>query len=378
MNLHHMHILPQNAPGELVPLGAQNAHHSPKSVTVLGYGPTGYEERTDAGIEVITELRAKWPVVWVDVDGLGNTQLITSIGDLLGLDRLVLEDIFDTHQIPKSEEYDQYLLTVIKNGLFIDGRFQSEQIAMILTKGLLVTFQECPGDSFEQLRKRIRGAIGRVRQFGADYLLYAVVDAVIESYYPILENIKCQLDSVEELFIKADGGHVIRRIHELKYTLLLLHSAVWPVHDVLLALNHEDVACITPATTHFLRDCQDQAKRVTDLSEFYRLLASDLMNTYLAFSDNKANQIMKVLTMVSTIFIPLSFIASVYGMNFDTSVSRYNMPELKSRFGYPTVLSVMFAIACVLLVAFWRAGWLGRKRVRAQRADLTGRAKRPK
>lgn len=366
MNLRRHPILPKITPGALAPLAATAPHHAPKGVNVLGYGPTGYEERADAELSVIAELRAKWPVVWVDVDGLGNTQLITQIGEMLGLDRLAMEDIFDTHQVPKAEEFEHYLLAIIKNGLFTDQQhFQSEQIALVLTDGLVVTFQECPGDSFEQLRKRIRGSVGRVRQFGADYLLYAVIDAVIESYYPILENIKCQLDSVEDLFIRADAN-VIRRIHELKYTLLLLHSSVWPVHDVLSALNHDDVACITPATAHFLRDCQDQAKRVTDLSEFYRLIASDLMNTYLAFSDNKANQIMKVLTMVSTIFIPLSFIAGVYGMNFDTTVSRYNMPELKSRFGYPVVLSIMFVIAMISLIAFWRAGWIGRRRARAK------------
>lgn len=361
---HQHHLAPQPiTPGALAPLAAVSPQHAPKNVTVVGYGPQGYEERAEATLSDIVELRAKWPVVWADVDGLGNAELVTSIGELLGLDRLVLEDIFDTHQPAKAEQYDRYLFAILKSGLFIDQKyFQSEQIALVMSDGLVMTFQECPGDSFEQLRKRIRGPIGRVRQFGADYLVYAVIDAVIESYYPILEKIKGRLDAVEEMFIDAHGADVIHYIHELKTTLLVLHSAIWPIHDVLLALNHEDVSCFTPATSHFLRDCQDQAKRVTELSEFYRLLASDLMNTYLAFSDNRANQIMKVLTMVATIFIPLSFVAGVYGMNFDPAASPYNMPELRSRYGYPIAMTLMLSIASGLLVAFWRAGWLGRKR----------------
>lgn len=322
----------------------------------MGYGPNGSDQVALNDISEIAAFSQKWPVVWIDIDGLGNVELAQSLATLYGLDRLVLEDIFDTGHLPKLEEYDNYLFMILKNGLF-DEVFQTEQISMILMEKVVITFQERPGDSFNQVRKRIRSATGRICKFGSDYLAYAIIDAVIESYYPIMEIIKKRLDALEDNFLTSSGSEVIGQIHAIKNDLLFLHSAIWPVHNITIALAHDDLPVITTATSHFLRDCQDQAKRVTELSEFYRMIAGDLIATYLAYSDSNANQVMKLLTMVTTIFIPLSFIVGLYGMNFDRSASPYNMPELGWRYGYPIVLLSMLAIACAIMYMFKRKGW---------------------
>ncbi len=340
-------------------LSAIDAAYSPCTVTVTGYGPGGFEEINLTKIDDIAAISAKWPVVWVDVDGLGNSQLIMDLGKACGLDQLALEDIFDTRHPPKIEEYEHYLFLVLKNGI-LGEIFETEQISVVLGQKTVLTFQERPGESFSRVRNRIRNG-GRIRQFGSDYLTYAIIDAVIESYYPILDAMKRRLDEVEDSFLGRNAIDVIRQIHDVKNDLLFLHSALWPIHDITLTLANEDAAYVKPAIKHYLRDCQDQAKRVTDLSEFYRLLASDLMNTYLAFNDSHANEVMKVLTMVATIFIPLSFIAALYGMNFDPAVSPYNMPELKMRYGYPAVLILMLTITVFILFMFWRRGWLGKR-----------------
>lgn len=364
---HHSHPRAITAGATFIP-AALPGMYVPQHVTVIGYGREGFDEATFTDVSDIAAFAERWPVVWVDVDGLGNNALSQSLAQTFGLDRLVLEDIYDTRHFPKIEEYEKYLFMILKNGL-CNGSFETEQISLVLMDKFVITFQERRGDSFEQVRKRIRDGAGRIRQFGSDYLAYAVIDAVVESYYPILELMKQRLDGIEDTFIETTGVDVIRQIHDIKNDLLFLHSAIWPIHDITLMLAHDDTPIVTKATAHYLRDCQDQAKRVTDLSEFYRLIASDLMNTYLAFNDNKANEIMKVLTMVATIFIPLGFIAGLYGMNFDRSASPYNMPELGMRYGYPCVLLVMLTVACSLLVMFWRRGWFEDNRIFRRRPE---------
>ena len=324
----------------------------------MGYGPEGYEELRCNHISELAEFMAKWPVVWIDVDGLGNSELILSLGKELKLPILLLEDVFNASHLPKIESYDNFVFMILKNGLYGEV-FETEQISMVLMDKLVITIQEKPGDSFLQVRNRIRDGAGKIRQFGSDYLAYALVDAVIEGYYPILDAIKKKLDVIEDIFIGDNDADVIHRIHDIKNDLLFLHSAAWPMMDITLALAHEDVPVVTQATKHNLRDCQDQAKQVTNLTEFYRLVASDLMTTYLAFGDHKANEVMKVLTMVATIFIPLNFIAALYGMNFDRS-SPYNMPELSYRYGYPMVITIMLTVVILILLMFRRRGWLGK------------------
>ena len=350
--------IPDITPGTPAPASPCAPVYNPKAITVMGYGPGGYEEITLSHIDELEALATRWPVVWIDVDGLGNMDLTQSLAHYFDLDRLVMEDIFDTSHFPKVEEYEKYLFMIVKNGIF-EEVFLTEQISIVLMEKFVITFQERPGDSFNQLRQRIRSGAGRIRKFGSDYLAYAIIDAVIESYYPILGCMKSRLDTIEDTFLQATPVNIIHQIHDIKNDLLFMHSAIWPIHNITLSLAHDDIPFITNATSHYLRDCQDQAKRVTELSEFYRMIASDLMNTYLAFSDSQANQVMKVLTLVTTIFIPLSFIASLYGMNFDHSASPYNMPELSTRYGYPIVLSVMFIIAVGIIFTFKRKGWIG-------------------
>ena len=347
-------------PGARHALKTRDPLFSPNTMNVIGYGPSGFDEVAYTRVSDIAEFANKWPVTWVDVDGLGNSELILAIGKELGLPILLLEDVFNTNHQPKIEIYEKLIFIIFKNGIYAEA-FETEQISMVLMDKMVITFQERPGDSFSQVRGRIRDGMGKMRQFGSDYLAYALMDAVVEGYYPILEALKKKLDMIEDSFITEKGTNVIRHIHDVKNDLLYLHSAVWPIRDITMALSHDDLPAVTASTHHNLRDCQDQAKQVTDLTEFYRLIASDLMNTYLAFSDHKANEVMKVLTMVATIFIPLSFLTGLYGMNWDRS-SPYNMPELGYRYGYPAILGVMLFIVIGILTMFWRSGWIGKRR----------------
>lgn len=350
-------------PGARHALATPDALYSPESISVIGYGPAGYEEHVFTKVEDIATFSSKWPVLWIDIDGLGNSPLILALGKYFCLPTLVLEDVFDVSRLPKIEEYEKFLFIIMKNGICTE-MFETEQISLIVMDNIVISIQEKPGDSYTQVRSRIRDGAGKIRQFGSDYLAYALMDATLEGYFPILEVMKRRLDAIEDTFIDASGHNVIRQIHDIKNDLLFMHSAVWPVRDIMLTLSHDDIPVIKPATAPYIRDCQDQAKQVTELTEFYRLIASDLMNTYLAFSDNKANEIMKVLTMVATIFIPLSFITSLYGMNFDRSASPYNMPELGMRYGYLSLLAFMATIATFILGMFWRFGWIGSRRRR--------------
>ena len=350
---------PQAKPGSLPVLSPVDPLFTPTQIRVIGYNENGAEEKFCSGIDDIQNFAKQWRVTWVNIDGLGNTDLILELGNKTGLDRLVLEDIFDVSHLPKIEEFNDYIFMILKEGSY-DKCFESEHICLVLMDNIVISFQEKPGDNFDQIRKRILTGSGKIRKFGPSFLAYALIDAIIEGYYPILNTLKTKLEHVEDYFIqneaKGDGEFLIREVHAVKSDLLFLHSSVWPIYDIVINLAQNDTNFVEPELEHYLRDCQDQAKQVKDLSEFYRMIAGDLMNTYLAFNDFKANEVMKVLTMVTTIFIPLSFIVGVYGMNFD------NMPELHSRYGYPLVWAVMIGIVMFILLMFRKMGWIGQRR----------------
>lgn len=352
----HVHQAPPgSSPGLLTP----NPQHHPTELSILGYGPDGCQEEKLTGTDGIWKYLEQWPVVWVNVIGLRDISLIEQIGTMFGLHRLVLEDILNTQHRPKIDDYDNYQFLIVKKGAYSE-QFETEQVSIILKDKVVITFQEKPGNSFELVCERIRRGTGKIRHSGPDYLNYAILDTIVDGYYPILEAINHRLEIIENEIISASSTATIDKIHHAKSDLLFLHRAIWPMRDIINMLSRADNPFNTQTIQHYLRDCYDQCVQVTELTEFYRDVASGLMNTFLAYSGHKMNEIMKVLTMISAIFIPLSFIAGIYGMNFNTHISPYNMPELNWIFGYPLALSLMLLIALGMLYSFRRRGWLGK------------------
>jgi magnesium transporter len=282
---------------------------------------------------------------------------VARIGKLLGLHPLALEDVMNNHQRSKVEQYGDHLFIVAR---MVEGQteLETDQLGMFLGKNFVVMFQQTPGDCMDKLRESIRVGRGIIRSSGPDYLAYAVLDAIIDSYFPILERFGEEIEALEdEIMGKPDHG-IIGRTHAVKSKLLILRRAIWPLREALHVLVRDPTPTIQESTRIYLRDCSDHTFQLIDLLETYRELASDLLELYHSSLSNRMNEVMQVLTVIATLFIPLTFIVGVYGMNFDTAISPWNMPELKWYFGYPLVWAVMLATAGGLLYFFNRKGWL--------------------
>lgn len=349
--------LPGAAPGTLT----LDPNAVKPAIEVIGYGPDVLEERPIEKVDDLAGLVGRWPVTWVNVNGLGDLEVIQRIGQIFGLHRLTLEDVVNLHQRPKVEDYGDYLFIVTRMVAHPNKAetSETEQVSLFLGDGFLLTFQEQPGDCFDMIRDRIRRYRGAIRDNQADYLAYSLLDAVIDGYFPVLEEVGERLEALEHaVMLDADSSQV-GDIHDIKRELLLLRRAVWPQREMINGLGRQASPLVSSATEIYLRDCYDHAIQLLDILETYREIASGLVDVYLSSMSTRMNEVMKVLTIIATIFIPLGFIASVYGMNFDPSVSKWNMPELEWYFGYPFALLMMAALASGLLYNFWRKGWIG-------------------
>lgn len=294
-------------------------------------------------------------VVWIDIAGLADIALIERVGAAFGLHPLALEDVVHTHQRPKAEVYDDHLYIVTRMACSAEaGEF--EQISLFLGKGFAITFQERPGDCFEPVRERLRRGRGRLRGAGADYLAYALLDAVIDGFFPLLESHGERIERLEDEVTRDARSDHIDDIHAVKRDLLALRRAVWPQREMLNMLVRDENPLVQPVTRVYMRDAYDHVVQLMDMLESYREIASGLVEIHLSAMSTRMNEIMKVLTVIASIFIPLSFIAGVYGMNFES------MPELGWRFGYPAALLLMLATALGLLWYFRRKGWIGGER----------------
>lgn len=326
-------------------------------VHIMAFGPTDLVEQQISDLDDIAEIRTSLGTTWVDVVQFGDSDLISQIGQTFSLHKLALEDAVNTHQRPKVEEYDDHLFVV---ALMVDanGSADTEQVAFFIGEGYVITFQERPGDCFENVRDRIRKATGRIRTAGADYTAYALLDAIVDGYFPALEKMGDRLEALEDRVIGTPESGNITELHDLKRDLLLLRRAIWPHREVFNTLIRDEHPLIAKETKLFLRDCYDHTVQLMDIVETYREMASGLVDVHISSVSVKLNEVMKVLTIVATVFIPLSFIASVYGMNFDRETSPWNMPELGWYLGYPFALLLMCASAAGLLWYIWKKGWL--------------------
>ncbi|MGI8905452.1 MAG: magnesium/cobalt transporter CorA [Candidatus Sumerlaeaceae bacterium] len=329
----------------------------PTSIRVLAYGPDGFEEHQDCSLEQACKLHGEFPVVWIDVTGLANIPLLELIGARFQLHSLTLEDIVRTHQRAKLEEFKDYLFLVARMAPLPEEE-NTDQLSLFLGKGFVLSFQERPGDSLDSVRARIRTARGKLRESGPDYLTYAILDATIDAFFPLLEDSGEQLEDLEDDIVGRPRAEVLTSIYNIRRKMLMLRRALWPLREVTAALIREDSTQITAETRIFLRDCYDHTIQIIDLLETYRELSSGLMDVYLSSMSNRLNEIMKVLTMISVVFIPLTFLAGVYGMNFNTDVSKWNMPELNAPYGYVICWAVMLLVAAAEIYYFWRQGWL--------------------
>jgi len=302
-------------------------------------------------------------VSWIDVQGFGNEDILRRLGQTFNLHPLVLEDVVNVPQRQKVEDYEDQLLIIAHMALpHPEGRgFVSEQVSFILHQKVLLTIQEEPyHDSFEPVRRRIRLQKGLIRKMGPDFLAYALLDSIIDGFFPILETYGERLEHLEDEILENPTREILNQVHTLKRELMTLRRLSWSQRDALSALLRDDSQLISQEVMVYLRDCYDHSIQILDMVETYREFAASLMDVYLSSVSNKMNEVMKVLTVISTIFIPLTFICGLYGMNFDPQVSPFNMPELDWYWGYPTVLAVMLLIAGGLSYSFWRRGWFSK------------------
>jgi magnesium transporter len=359
-----IHVKRRTGPG--APPGtisADPAQPAP-AIHLMAYDNDKVVEKQITEVGQIGKFLSQYPVTWVNVEGLGSAAVIEELGELFHLHRLALEDVVNVHQRAKVEEYNDKLFIVVRMAHSIENagtaRIGTEQVSIFVGKSFLLTFQEGhPGDSFDRVRARIRDGAGKMRQFGADYLAYALIDSVIDQYYPVLEQIAERIDQMEDAVLTRHRGRLSDELHNIKSDLLVLRRDIWPQRDA-VALLARETAIFTDATRLYLRDCYDHVVQIVELVETYRELAADLRDLHMTSISNRINETMRVLTIIATIFIPLTFITSIYGMNFDTHKSPWNMPELEAYFGYPAVWIAMIATTIAMLVYFYRQGWIFR------------------
>lgn len=339
------------APGTLVHIGDHAAFES--TISAIVYGVDQLQSRENVSPAECRELLALPGVKWLDMDGVHETERVREMGELFSLHPLVLEDVLNTDQRPKVEGYDGYLYIVLRMLRYDHSRQQiySEQISLILGKDYVFSLQELPGDVFDGVRARLHGG-RRIRFMQADYLAYAIVDAVVDHYFEILEKLGDEIEALEdELMVKPEPG-TLQRIHHFKREMLMLRKAVWPLREVLGQLSRDGNPLIADETRLFMRDVYDHSVHVIDTIDTIRELLVSMLDLYLSSINNRMNEVMKVLTIIATLFMPLTFIAGVYGMNFEY------MPELAWRWGYPAVWVAMGLVAGGLLWLFRRRGWL--------------------
>ncbi|NNK49071.1 MAG: magnesium/cobalt transporter CorA [Gemmatimonadetes bacterium] len=352
LRFHRRKAPPGSAPGTLM----ADLEAAPPEIRAMAYGPDGLEEAEISRPAEIRELAGSYPVLWINVNGVGDPEVLRQVGGVFDAHSLVLEDAVNMGQRAKVEAFGDQLFIVVRMPL--PGHAGTEQVSMLLGKGFLLTMQEEAGDCFDPVRVRIRHGSGRIRSRASDYLAYALIDSVVDGYFPVLEALGDELDALEDEVFGEPDQDTLARLHALKRDLVNLRKAIWPHRDMLAIMQREADHLIEEDTQKYLRDAYDHVVRIIDLTEALRDVASDLMNTYLTMVSNRMNEVMKVLTIVATTFIPLSFIAGLYGMNFDPSASRWNMPELGWAFGYPAALLVMLAVAVGMFLFVRSRRWL--------------------
>ena len=339
-------------PGTLVHVGEKKVESV--RITFIDYDELSFQEKQATSIEECLILKDTPTVSWINIDGLHDIELLEKLGRGYELHPLVLEDILSTSQRPKFEDYEKHFFIVLKMLSFneVNPTVEAEQVSMILGPNYVISFQERTGDVFEPIRERIRKAKGRIRKMGPDYLAYALLDAIVDNYFVILERFGEKIESMEEEVIGDPTERTVQQIHSLKREMILLRKSIWPLREVIGGLQKSESSLVKETTDIYLRDVYDHTIQIIDTIESFRDMVSGLLDIYLSSLSNKMNAVMKVLTIIATLFIPLTFVAGIYGMNFEY------MPELKLKWGYGAVWLVMLTVAVIMLFYFRRKKWL--------------------
>jgi len=340
------------SPGSLIHIGEQKVPEV--KLSLINYD---LQQVVRHESETIEELISQIPsegISWLNITGLHDIDIIQKIGEHYNINVLNLEDILNTGQRPKCELYDDYLYIVLKMITYNDESYEAEieQVSILLGDNYVITFQEREGDVFEPIRKRLQNTKGRLRKYGADYLVYALMDVIIDNYYIVMEKIGWAIEDLDEKILVNPDQDRLTSIQNLKREILLIRKSIWPLRETVNQLQSEGTDLISESIAPYLRDLYDHTIQVVETIEIFREMASNIMDLYLSNLSNRMNEVMKVLTIIATIFIPLTFIAGIYGMNFE------RMPELHWNWGYPLVWTIMLVVAGILILFFRKKKWL--------------------
>jgi magnesium transporter len=339
-------------PGSLVPLGEEKT--GKVTISILNYDEKQFQEREVTTVEECFVYKDKPSVTWIDIDGVHDLEILKKIGDCFDLHSLVLEDVLNTDQRPKIEDFGDYLYIVPKMIYYDDktNEIIAEQISLIIGVNFVISFQEGREDVFNPVRDRIRNGKGNIRKWGSDYLAYSLLDTIVDNYFIIIEKLGEKIEDAEEELLINPTTQTMQSIHKLKKEMLFLRKSVWPLREVISSLGREESALIKKTTLVYLRDVYDHTIQVADTIEILREMLSGMLDIYLSSVSNKLNAVMKVLTIIATIFIPLTFVVGIYGMNF-----KY-MPELEWPWGYYAILFIMLVIGIVMIIYFKKKRWM--------------------
>ncbi len=346
---------PGSPPGFLVQCREREVY--PSRLRLICYGPEPLVEQDNITVAQYLDGKNRPGIQWLHLEGLQDLNMLRELGDALGLHPLALEDILECRTSVKVEDYPGYLFIVCR---LVNNQadFADEQISLFLGADYLLSIQETHHDHFAPIRERLRHSSGQILHRGPDYLAYALIDYIIDTWFPLLEDFGDRLEDLEDRLLAKPDGSLIQELQQMRRLLLRGRRILWPLREVVNNLLSQDNPLIQEHTRIYLRDCGDHAFQIIDLMENYRDMASGLIEVYLSSINNRLNEIMKVLTIIATVFMPLTFIAGVYGMNFKTEVSPWNMPELEWYLGYPFALGLMVVTVLIMMLYFKRKNWL--------------------
>jgi magnesium transporter len=346
--------VPGSEPGTLaapIPAAA-----GPVAMSLLTFDASSYDERKLARLDEVPAELPAGAKAWLRVVG-HDTALLNEIAWRFGVHALVLEDVLNVGQRPKVEDYGTHLFVIVDTVRRADGSYNEEQVSLLLFENLLISVQERESDLFRPIEERLRTGRGRARAMGLDHLTYALIDTVVDYYFPVLEQLNDKLEAVEDGLLGTPDPADLQLLHSLKRDLMRLRKATWPLREMVASLGRGDSHLMGQDTRVYLRDVHDHTVQIMEMIDACRDMATSLTDLYISSLSNKLNGIMKVLTVIATIFMPLTFLAGIWGMNFNTHAGPLNMPELNWAWGYPFALTLMAAVGVVMVVAFKRRGW---------------------